>query len=159
MSRNARYALAGLQAGISGSLGLLLWMSLGSRFFGKSVWWASNLMSSVFYGEAALNYSFSRSTLTGAALVFFVYGGLGICFGLLWRERPGGARLLTAALLTGGLAYYVLVKWAWRNFSPLGAVYAPERQIFIGHFFFSLLLARYPHFRDRLLPPDRSGSQ
>jgi len=158
MSQNARYALAGLQAGISGSVGLLLWMSLASRFFGKSVWWVANLLSSAFYGETSLNYSFGRYTIAGAALAVFVYGTIGVFFGLIWRDRPGGAAWFMAALLTGVVAYYVLFKWAWRSFTPLGAIYAPERNIFVGHLLFGMLLARYPRFRDRLLPPIQSAS-
>ena len=159
MSRNTRYALAGLQAGISGAITLLLWMSLASRFFGKSVWWTANLLSSAFYGESALGYAFGRHTISGAALVLFMYGALGIVFGLLWRNRSGGAVMVAAALFTAVLAYYVLVKWALRTVSPLGAIYAPERQIFLGHLLFGMVLARYPRFRDRLLPQIPLGSE
>ncbi len=75
------------------------------------------------------------------------------------RNRSGGAVLLAATLLTAVLTYYVLVKWALRSFSPLGAVYAPERQIFLGHLLFGMFLARYPSFRDRLLPQIPLGSE
>ncbi len=157
MSRNARYVLAGLQAGIGGAIGLLLWMSLASRFFGKSVWWALNVVGTIFYGDFALRNSAGRYTFSGVALIFLLYGSIGILFGLVWRDRRGGGALMVATLLTAVVAYYVLVKWAWRNVSPLGAVYAPERQIFIGHLLFATILTRYPRFRDRLLPAIPSG--
>lgn len=150
MNRNALYASAGLQAGISGALGLLFWIAIASRFLGRSVWWAFNLLASAFYGESSLRYGFGRYTLAGAALVLFVYGVLGIFFGLFWRERSGGVTILVATLALSMLSFYILLKWAWREASPEGALYAPDRQIFLGHILFGFLLARYPRFRDRV---------
>ena len=146
-----RYALAGLQAGVSGALGLLLWMALASRFFGKSFWWTPNLLASAFYGDASLRYGFGRYTFAGAALVLFVYGCLGILFGMAWKDRSGGSPVVLASVLMAVLAYYVLLKGVWWKLSPSAAIYAPDRQIFIGHILFGFLLARFPRFRDRLL--------
>ena len=158
MSRAPVYALAGLQAGISGALGLLLWLALASRFFGKSIWWSSNLLASAFYGDASLKFGFARYTFVGAALVLFVYGVFGILFGLAWRDRTGGLGAAAVALILSVLAYYLLFKTIWHHYSPEGSIYAPDRQIFVGHLVFGLLLARYPRFRDqsaRLVPDER----
>ncbi len=156
-SHPVSYALAGLQAGISGALGLLVWMSLAARFFGKSVWWPMNVLASVFYGGFSLRTNAGRYTFTGAALVFFVYGLVGVGFGLLWRERKAGLGLLSASLLTGIVAYYFLFKTAWQHYSPEGALYAANRQVFCGHLIYALLLARLTKFVPSVKPVDTSA--
>ena len=147
-----RYLFAGLQAGVSGALSLLLWMIVAARFFGKSVWWPPNLVASAFYGDLSLTYAFGRYTFAGFALVIFVYGLVGMAFASVWRARPAGLTLLFAALSFAVLLYYLLLKVVWRHFSPAGALYAPERQIFIGHLLFGLALSRFPGFTKQ---PDR----
>ena len=110
MSRALLYALAGLQAGTAGALALLLWMSLAARFFGKSLWWSSNLIASAFYGDGSLKFGPGKYTIVGAALILFVYGTVGILFGLLWRDRNPGAGALATSLIIATMAYYLLFK-------------------------------------------------
>ncbi len=125
-------------------------MSLAARFFGKSVWWPANLIASAFYGDASLKFGFARYTIVGAALILFFYGAVGIVFGLLWRERLSGAGTLAASLVVAVLAYYLLFKTVWHHYTPEGAIYAADRQIFLGHVFFALFLARYPRYQRQL---------
>ena len=121
-------------------------MSLAARFFGKSLWWSSNLIASAFYGDASLKFGFAKYTIVGAALIFFVYGTVGILFGLLWRDRSPGAGAIATSLIIATMAYYLLFKTAWQHYTPEGAIYAPDRQIFLGHALFGLFLARYPRY-------------
>ena len=152
MNPNTRYALAGLQAGTSGALGLLTWMSLQARFFGKSLWWVPNLLASIFYGESSIKNGFGRYTMAGFAALLLLYALLGVLFGLLWRDRPKGSRLLLAGWGVGILAYYGVIRWTLPEFSPIGALYVPNHQFLFAHLIFGTLLARYTRFRDRLLP-------
>jgi hypothetical protein len=152
MTPNTRYALAGLQAGISGAIGLLLWMSLQARFFGKSLWWVPNLLATVFYRESSLKYSFGWYTLAGWAMVLFCYASLGVLFGLLWRDRAQGNKLLLAGWSVGIFAYFVVIGWGLPAWSPAAAMYAPNHQFLFAHLIFGTLLARYARFRERLFP-------
>jgi len=150
MTGNSRFALAGLETGISGSLAMLSWLGMASLFFHRSVWWVPNLFAGVFYGEASLRYSFGRYTMAGISLDLFLYGIIGAGFGLFWRDRPGGLRILGFALLISVSAYYVLIRVAWKSLSPAATLYGPDRQILIGHLLYALVLSRFPRYRDAL---------
>ncbi|MDQ6676127.1 MAG: hypothetical protein M3Z09_02390 [Acidobacteriota bacterium] len=150
MTGNSRLALAGLEAGVSGSLAMLGWLGMASLFFHRSVWWVPNLFAGVFYGDASLKYGFGRYTVAGISLELFLYGCIGAGFGLFWRERPGGLRVLGFALLISIAAYYLLIRVAWKSLSPAASLYGPDRQILIGHLLYALLLSRFPRYRDAL---------
>ena len=90
--------------------------------------------------------------MAGFAALLLLYASLGVLFGLLWRDRPKGSRLLLAGWGVGILAYYGVIRWTLPEFSPIGALYVPNHQFLFAHLIFGTLLARYTRFRDRLLP-------
>ncbi len=144
MSRPGRFALGGLQTGISGALAMLAWLGLSSLFYRRTIWWVPNLFATLFSDSARLSLRFSRHTATGIALDLFVYGMLGSLFGLVWRDQRGGARLLWCGLAVGIAAWYLLVRVIWRSVSPEISLYTPDRQILIGNLIYGLMLTRFP---------------
>jgi hypothetical protein len=144
MSRKIRFALVGLQTGVSGALMMLLWLAASSVWSRRSIWWMPNLAATTFYGEAALRSGFGRYTMAGIALALVLYGVLGILFGLAVREHPWSLRLAGLGAVVGIAAYVVLVRMLWKSTVPLANLYSPDRQLLIGHFLYGLVLARFP---------------
>lgn len=152
MNRNIRFALAGLETGISGSLAMLGWLAAASLWSRRTIWWVPNLIASVFFREASLRYGFGKPSLAGLALVLFSYGAIGTLFGLIWREQQGAGRALLTALAVSLAAYFLLFRVLWKAFDPLASPYTPDRQILIGHFIYGLVLSRYVSVRAALIP-------
>jgi hypothetical protein len=136
-----RRALAGLQAGVLGSLAMLLFLMLGSVWTGRSVWKVPNLFATAFAGPDAYRNQYTRTTLGGIALIVVIYGLLGVCWGLLAGDRQ--PKWLTfAALAAGFLVYEIFFGIIWNQTRPLITLYAPDRQLMAAHLVWGLLLAR-----------------
>ena len=95
---NRFLALAGIQAGVMGGLILLGYLALDSKWHKRSVWTVPNLMASTFYGESAYQPGFGARTSAGLALLLFVYGLLGVLFGLVIRDHASRARVTLAGV-------------------------------------------------------------
>jgi hypothetical protein len=138
------WPLAGLQAGVLGVLIMLGWLGISSFSQRRNFWAAANLMGSFFYGEAALRPGFSRATLSGVALYLLVYGTLGIVFGMIFRDRLRGLRLLLCALIFAAVWYYVSFGLIWKRLAPLVSLLYAERPMVIGHLMYGLALTKLP---------------
>jgi hypothetical protein len=158
MSRYRRFALAGLQTGISGTLAMLIWLAIASVWSRRSVWWIPNLVASAFYGDVSMRYGSGFYTIVGLAMIVFLYGLVGLFFGLFLREHPGGFRLFCFALLVALAVNWALLRWFWRGANPIAHLYAPDTQILLGNWLYGCFLARYPAtLRSLAKTPPNSG--
>jgi hypothetical protein len=140
-----RHVLAGLEAGILGSLALCGWLMLSALFLRRPVWSAPNLFGTLFYGPHAYTGQFQRSSVAGLALILLLYGLLGAVWGVIWQEKSHPfLRLLGAG---AGLAVYALFfNVVWPHTNPLIALYAPSRQMQVAHLLWGVVLAASPRF-------------
>jgi hypothetical protein len=145
MELKPRHALAGLQAGVLGALLMVLWLMGCSRYLRRSAWEIPNLFATSFYGSAAYQGQYLRSSWTGIALIVAVGGLGGVLWGVLWREnRPPFLPLIGAA---AGIALYLIsFDVIWKHTNPLIPLYAPLRQVQVGYLIWGLTLARSPRF-------------
>ncbi|MDP9054452.1 MAG: hypothetical protein M3N93_09155 [Acidobacteriota bacterium] len=144
-----RHVLAGLQAGVLGSLVMFLWVMLGSVWNGRSAWVVPNLFSTTFFGNEAYRNQFLKTSWVGVAVTIAVYGLLGVIWGCIWREeRP---RWLSAyGAITGLAVYFLFYHFVWRHVNPIVTLYAPDRQLQTGHLLWGMVLARSPLFARRI---------
>ncbi len=147
-NRNLRFSLAGLQAGMSASLLLLVWLALTSMWYRRSIWSVPNLFASTFFGEAAFRTGFGKTTYSGVALHLFVYSMLGVFFGLLARQRSSRVTLLALGIAFGVATYYLLFDVLWKNVNPLVTLYVPNRPMLAGHLLYGAMLSRFPRYLD-----------
>jgi hypothetical protein len=144
-----RHALGGLEAGVLGALAMLVCVMVGSLWDHKSIWVVPNLFATSFYGSNAYRNQLVRTTWSGVALVVAVYGTLGVVWGCIWREERRRWLGLYGAVL--GLAvYFVFYDFMWKHANPLVTLYAPDRQLQLGHILWGLILARSPGYARRI---------
>jgi hypothetical protein len=144
-----QHALAGLQAGVAGSVIMLVWLTVGSFWVRRSAWLVPNLLSTTFYGSDAYTGRFTHASWVGLALIVAIYGILGMVWGLVWpAERRAWRRI--AGMLFGLLAYFLLFDFVWKHVNPLVTLYAPTRELQAGHLLWGLTLARTPVFSRRI---------
>jgi hypothetical protein len=144
-----RYALAGLQAGVLGALVMLACLMTGALWNGRSAWVVPNLFASTFFGSGAYRNQLLRTSWIGVALIVAVYGGLGAIWGCIWRgERRRWLGLYGA--IAGLGVYFVFYGFLWRHVNPLVTLYAPDRQLQLGHVLWGMVLARSPLYARRI---------
>jgi len=144
-----RHALAGLQAGVLGALVLFACLMLGSLWNGRSIWVVPNLFATTFFGSHVYRNQLLRTSWAGIALIVAVYGGLGTLWGCIWRdERTPWLGLYGA--VAGLCVYFLFYDLLWRHVNPLVTLYAPDRQLELGHLLFGLALARSPLYARRI---------
>jgi hypothetical protein len=144
-----RHALAGLQAGVLGALVLFACLMLGSLWNGRSIWVVPNLFATTFFGSHVYRNQLLRTSWTGIALIVAVYGGLGTLWGCIWRDvRTRWLGLYGA--VAGLCVYFLFYDFLWRHVNPLVTLYAPDRQLELGHLLFGLTLARSPLYARRI---------
>jgi hypothetical protein len=149
-----RDALGGLQAGMLGALVMIGWLMLCSVSLRRSVWVVPNLFATAFYGPAAYQNHFLRSSWPGLALMVALYagGGLmwGVLYGALWQADRKPPFLPLIGAITGLLVYVLFFGLIWKHVDSLIPLYAPDRQLQIGHVLWGLLLARAPLYSRRI---------
>jgi hypothetical protein len=146
-------ALAGLQAGLIGTLAMLAWLAVSGAWYGRSMWATANLMASTFYGESALHQSFSSTTFSGLALYIVIYGLAAALFGLIadgWGRRFPPVPLGMAFALVW---YYLWFGLLWGRINPYLPLYTLEGPMMAGHLIYGALLGRFPVYLRRLRPP------
>jgi hypothetical protein len=144
-----RHALAGIQAGVLGALAMLGCLMAGSLWDNRSIWVVPNLFATTFFGSGAYRNQFVWTSWVGLALVLAVYGVLGMVWGLIWRdERKRWLPLYGVA--AGLLVYLVFYDFLWKHVNPLVTLYAPDRQLQLGHVLWGLALARSPRYSRRI---------
>jgi hypothetical protein len=144
-----RHALAGLQAGVLGALVLFAVLMAGSLWDGRSIWLVPNLFATTFFGSEVYRNQLLRTSWAGIALIVAVYGALGILWGCIWRERRIPWLGLFGAV-AGLCVYFLFYGWLWRHVNPLVTLYAPDRQLQLGHVLWGIVLARSPLYSRRI---------
>lgn len=148
-SLGLRHALAGLHAGVLGSLLIFACLMIGSLWDGRSIWVVPNLFATTFFGSGVYRNQFLRTSWTGIALIVAVYGVLGMLWGCIWREQRKAWLGLYGAI-TGLVVYFLFFNLLWKHVNPLITLYAPERQLQLGHILWGIVLARSPLYARRI---------
>ena len=144
-----RHALAGLHAGVLGATVMLACVMLGSLWYGRSIWLVPNLFATTFFGSGVYRNQLLRTSWAGIALIVAIYGALGTIWGCIWRDERRPWMAVYGAI--AGLAIYFLFNdFLWRHLNPLITLYAPDRQLQIGHVLWGMVLARSPVYARRI---------
>jgi hypothetical protein len=144
-----RHALAGLQAGVLGALIMFLCLMIGSLWYGRSIWVVPNLFSTTFFGSDVYRNHLLRTSWAGIALIVAIYGLLGTVWGCIWRDRRQPWLALYGAV-AGMAVYFFFYDFLWRHVNPLITLYAPDRQLELGHILWGMALARSPLYARRI---------
>jgi hypothetical protein len=136
--------LAGLEAGILGTFAMLVWLGMSAAWQRRSFWTAANLMATTFYGDAAIHSGFARSTISGLALYFSLYGALGALFARAFHGRASGPRLMVSGIVFAVVWYYFSFALFWKKFSPLVWLLHTEHPTVAGHVIYGSILGRFP---------------
>jgi len=144
--------LAGLQAGMTGTLWMLAWMGISSSWKRLSFWTFENLMATAFYGGSALEPGFSSRTVSGAALAIVIYTALGAAFAIATKRPMPRVRVLLLGILFGVSWYYLSFRLLWKGAMPLVAMLHPTQPTLFGHLIYGATLGR-------MLPRCRTGPQ
>jgi hypothetical protein len=144
-----RHALAGLQAGVLGALVLFACLMIGSLWDGRSIWVVPNLFATTFFGSEVYRNQLLRTSWTGIALIVAIYGALGALWGCICRDER--RRWLGFYGAVAGLCvYFAFYDWLWKHVNPLVTLYAPDRQLQLGHVLWGMALARSPLYSRRI---------
>ena len=135
-------ALAGIQAGVGGTLVLLGYLALDSAWHRRSIWLVPNLLASTFYGEAAYQPRFGVRTSSGLALLLVLYGVLGALFGLVVRDQGSRLRMTLLGLIFGTGWFFLSFDVLWKYVNPMVRMYSPDRAMLVGHLLYGGLLGR-----------------
>lgn len=144
-----RDSLAGLQAGVLGTIVLVAVLMVGSLWQGRSIWVVPNLFATTFFGSGVYRNQLVRTSWTGIALMVAIYGLLGALWGCIWRDKARPWLTLYGAI-AGLLVYYLFFDFLWRHLNPLISLYAPDRQVQLGHLLWGMVLARSPIYTRRI---------
>lgn len=144
-------ALAGFEAGMSGSLVMLLCLGLASVWYRHSVWHAANVMASTFYGDSVIGPGFTRHTLSGLAVYLILYSLFGALFGAtMYGSNWSRLRLALLGMLAAVAWYYLWFGLVWPRVNPLVQIYTHDRPMFWGHLLYGAMLGRFPIYLSRL---------
>jgi hypothetical protein len=135
-------ALAGIQAGVGGTVVLLGYLAIDSAWHGRSIWLVPNLLASTFYGESAYQPRFGTRTGTGLALLLVLYGLLGALFGLVVRDQGSRLRMTLLGLIFGTGWFFLSFDVLWKYVNPMVRMYSPDRAMLVGHLLYGGLLGR-----------------
>ncbi|MGA2716556.1 MAG: hypothetical protein ABSG41_25965 [Bryobacteraceae bacterium] len=140
-----RHALAGIHAGVLGALAMLACVMAGSLWDNRSIWAVPNLFATTFFGSDAYRNQLVRTSWAGLALILAIYGVLGMVWGLIWGDTRK-RWLPLYGVVAGLLVYLVFYDFLWKHANPLVTLYAPDRQLQVGHVLWGLILARSPKY-------------
>jgi hypothetical protein len=143
------FALAGLQAGITGALWMFLCFFAGALWTGGGIWSVPNLFATTFHGVYAYQNGFFKTTWVGIALIVVIYGIIGALWGCVWRGRRRPLFSFAGAI-TGLAIYYLFFDWVWPHANRLIAEYAPLRVVEVAHILWGIALARSPIYAGRI---------
>ncbi len=148
-SLSPRHVLAGVEAGVLGVIYMLACAALGSIVDGRSIWLVPNLFASIVYGADAFQDRFVWTACTGVAILILVYGLIGAAWGCAWRENDKPGLTFFGGIFGLGI-YYLLSSIVWKRISPMLALYAPDRQLELGHILWGMVLAKSPGYARRI---------
>jgi hypothetical protein len=153
-----RHALAGLQAGVLGALVIFACLMVGSLWQGRSIWVVPNLFATTFFGSDVYRNHLLRTSWTGIALIVAVYGLLGALWGSIWGDERTSSWLALYGAIAGLGVYFLFYDFLWRHVNPLIPLYAPDRQLQLGHVLWGMVLARSPLYARRIADSNASPS-
>jgi hypothetical protein len=139
-------ALAGLQAGTTGVLAMLLWLGIWSAWQREDFWASPNLLAGACYPSQAFHTGLAWSTAFGVALYILFYGGLGALFALAAARPMTRLRLALLAMTLGLGWYWITYRWLWRAVLPLAAILYGGRAAVVGHLIYGAMLGRFPRY-------------
>ncbi len=141
------HALAGLQAGVMGALLIVACLMIGSLWNGRSIWVVPNLFATTFFGSEVYRNQVLRTSMDRyCADCRRIRQLLGVVWGYAyWRDQR--KRWLGFYGAVAGLCvYFFLYDFLVRHVNPLITLYAPDRQLQLGHLLWGIVLARSPLF-------------
>jgi hypothetical protein len=142
--------LAGLEAGMVGSLWMLAWMGVSAVWQQRSFWTPENLMSTAFDRNATIPTGFAAATCTGLALYLVMYSLLGAFFAAAVGCRVPRRRVTLLGVAFALAWYYFSFRWTFQFALPLVALLHVERSTLLGHLVYGTVLGRYPVYLQRL---------
>jgi hypothetical protein len=122
---------------------------IGSLWNGRSIWVVPNLFATTFFGSGVYRNHLLLTSWTGVALLVAVYGALGTVWGCIWRDKRKPWLWMLGAVAGLGV-YFLFYDFLWRHLNPLVTLYAPDRQLQLGHVLFGIVLARSPLYARRI---------
>jgi hypothetical protein len=138
--------LAGLQAGMMGTLAMLLWMGLSAVWQRRTFWTSENLLATTFYGGTAVHNSFSFSSVSGLALYLLLYSTLGCVFAAVAGKRAAPPTLTLAGVAAGLGWYYLSFHLLWKEVGPLIPMLHAVGPTVLGHAIWGAAIGRFPHY-------------
>lgn len=140
----ARRALAGLDAGVTGSLGVMVWFLFHSWARGD-VWYSKfNIAAGIFFGNRVFQSGLSFVTIVGVAAIVVLYSIVGIPAAWIIPARSGYLlRFASALLFTSGL-HFAFDLWVWPHLSPFASTYFPRSATVPAHIIYAACLVRLP---------------
>lgn len=135
-------ALAGIDTGLAAAILFLVWLGYYS-WLGGGYWWTRlNVAGAVFYGDMVFHMGLGRATLSGTALLLFLYALLGVVFARFARTRGYVLNLLGG--LAFALAWHVFANWAvWKRLHPFAHPYFAPLAVLPGHLLYGFALSRF----------------
>ncbi len=135
--------LAGLQAGVTGGMVMLLYFS-ASSILQRQHWWSmQNLLGSAIYGNAALWKGLGKATLAGASMQIVLAALSGILFAVLISHLPAPRPVqLLLALAWGAATYMMLYNFLFFHGAPLIPLYSPRSSPLLAYFLLGISLSR-----------------
>ena len=138
--------LAGLQAGVTGGIIMLLYYSAGALLQRQYWWMPENLLGTAIYGNSAIWKGPGRATLAGCAWQLVTSGVAGIlyayCFAHFRSLRFPVSWLVALAWSLG--VYFVLYDLVLPSVAPLIPLYSTRATPLMAYLLLGLALARIP---------------
>jgi hypothetical protein len=128
---------------------MLACLMIGSLLGRRSIWVVPNLLATTFFGSDVYRNQLLRTSWAGVALFVAIYGVLGILWGCFWRDDRKPWLGLYGAIL-GLTVYFLFYDFIWKHANPLVTLYAPSRQLELGHVLWGIVLARSPKYARRI---------
>ncbi|MCC7154824.1 MAG: hypothetical protein IT161_09645 [Bryobacterales bacterium] len=148
--RLARRALAGLDAGVTGSLVVVAWFVFHSWARGELWYTKFNVAAGVLFGSRVFQAGASMTTLVGFSLLVVVYSLAAVPAAWAVPQRSSLLLRIAAVLIYSALFHTLLERWAWPHISTYAPSYFPRTATVPAHLLYAICLLRVPA-RRRLL--------
>jgi hypothetical protein len=144
--------LAGLQVGMMGGLGIIVWLAVLSTWNLKAPWALVNLFAATIGNRFVWEHAFSFFTLTGLAAHLFLCSLLGIFVGyIVPLPEDSTSQVSLTALVFGVLISLMTYEFYWRRMVPVINDYVTPASFIVAHMIFGLSMAQFPRYFWRLI--------
>ena len=110
-----------------------------------------------FFGSNAYLNQLLRTSWAGVAVTVAIYGLLGGGGGLYLAGRAASGGWSLYGAVAGLAVYFLFYDFIWRHVDPLVTLYAPDRQLEVGHVLWGIVLARSPLYARRISQVEASA--